>query len=254
MVDAHRQIKLMGIINLNEDSFYAPSRYNISILDSGADIIDIGGISTRPGAENVSEEEEWRRISQFLKGLDTKIEISLDTTRSTIVERAADLLGRSFIVNDISAGEEDSRMLETVATLKLGYIAMHKRGTPKTMMDLCHYNDVVKEVQDYFIDFQSRCPFQSWIMDPGFGFAKDLKQNYELLSKLGLLRMEGHPLLVGISRKSFIYKALNITTEEALCPTQALHMAALERGADILRVHDVKEARETLELYRRLNA
>jgi len=184
----------------------------------------------------------------------TEIEISLDTTRSTIVERAADLLGRSFIVNDISAGEEDSRMLETVATLKLGYIAMHKRGTPKTMMDLCHYNDVVKEVQDYFIDFQSRCPFQSWIMDPGFGFAKDLKQNYELLSKLGLLRMEGHPLLVGISRKSFIYKALNITTEEALCPTQALHMAALERGADILRVHDVKEARETLELYRRLNA
>lgn len=256
MSDTERKIQIMAILNLNQDSYFAPSRFNMSVLESGADIIDIGAVSTRPGACDVPEEEEWRRLEPVLREIDPSLSLSIDTTRSGIVKRAADVLGRRFIVNDISAGEEDPSMLETVASLGMGYVAMHKRGTPSTMQGLCDYDDVVSEVRDYFSRFAATATeagVKDWMLDPGFGFAKTVEQNYELLASLGTLRLPGHPLLVGISRKSFIYKPLGIGPEEALTATQALHLAALERGADILRVHDVEAARQTVCLYRKLS-
>lgn len=256
MADPRRKISVMGILNLNQDSYFAPSRYNMSILDSGADIIDIGAVSTRPGASGVSPEEEWARLEPVLRSLDPSLNVSLDTVRPSIVERAADVLGRRFIVNDISAGEDDSAMLGTVARLGLGYIAMHKRGTPSTMQDMCDYDDVVSDVLEYFRRFAAKADaagVQDWIIDPGFGFAKTVEQNYRLLDSLDRFKETGHEVLVGISRKSFIYKPLGITPEEALPATQALHLAALERGADILRVHDVAAAQETVRIYRMLS-
>lgn len=228
----------------------------MSVLDSGADIVDIGAVSTRPGAEDVPEEEEWRRLRPVLQELDGNIEVSIDTVRSSTVRRAADLLRRKFTVNDISAGEDDASMLATVAELGLGYVAMHKRGTPATMQRLCDYCDVVNDVKDYFMTFSKKAEeagVGEWILDPGFGFAKTVEQNYRLLESLQEFSGFGRPLLVGISRKSFIYKPLGVGPEDALSATQALHMAALERGADILRVHDVEAARETVKLYRMLS-
>lgn len=256
MVDPRRKISVMGILNLNQDSYFAPSRYNMSILESGADIIDIGAVSSRPGASDVTPEEEWARLEPVLRSIDPSVKVSLDTVRPSIVERAADVLGRRFIVNDISAGEDDSTMLGTVARLGLGYIAMHKRGTPSTMQDMCDYEDVVSDVLEYFRRFAAMADaagVQDWVIDPGFGFAKTVEQNYRLLDSLEKFKDTGHKVLVGISRKSFIYKPLGITPEEALPATQALHMAALERGADILRVHDVAAARETVRIYRMLS-
>ncbi len=256
MTDPSRNIQVMGILNLNSDSYYAPSRYNMAVLESGADIIDIGAVSTRPGAEPVPEEVEWSRLEPVLRTLDPSVRISIDTTRTTIVRRAADLLGRWFIVNDISAGEDDCEMLATVAEMGLGYVAMHKRGTPATMQSLCSYDDVVAEVEDYFKNFAlkaSEAGVKDWMLDPGFGFAKTVEQNYELLDSLWRFSSMGHPVLVGISRKSFIYRPLGISPEEALSATQALHLAALERGADILRVHDVEAAKQTVALYRKLS-
>lgn len=256
MIDPKRNIRIMAVLNLNQDSYFAPSRFNMSVLESGADIIDLGAVSTRSGAEDVSEKDEWKRLKPVLDIIDPSVSLSIDTTRSSIVRRAADFLGRPFIVNDISAGEDDPAMLETVASLGLGYVAMHKRGTPATMQSLCDYEDVVSEVEQYFRRFAamaSAAGIQDWILDPGFGFAKTVEQNYELLESLERFSAIGHPILVGVSRKSFIYKPLGIGPEEALPATQAIHMAALERGADILRVHDVAEAGQTVALYRRLS-
>ena len=156
MIDSDRNIQVMGILNLNQDSYFAPSRYNMSILDSGADIIDIGAVSTRPGAAPVPVEEEWARLEPVLRTVGPGIPVSLDTTSACIVERACDLLGRPVIVNDISAGEDDPAMLRTVAALGLEYIAMHKRGTPATMQSMCDYDDVVSEVEQYFLAFARR--------------------------------------------------------------------------------------------------
>lgn len=245
----------MGILNLTEDSYFAPSRYNMSIVDSQADIIDIGAISTRPGAADVSEEEEWRRLEPVLRALETDKPVSIDTTRASIVSRCCDTLGRPIIVNDISAGEDDPDMLPLVGRMGLQYMAMHKRGNPHTMQALCEYDDVVKDVMAYFADFSKKaedCGISDWIVDPGFGFAKTVEQNYALMEGLEEFSSFGKPVLVGISRKSFMYKALGIKPEDALCATQAMHMAALERGADILRVHDVEAACQTVELYRKL--
>ena len=256
MTDPERKIQVMGILNLNDDSYFAPSRYNMAVLESGADIVDIGAVSTRPGAGPVPEDVEWSRLEPVLSILDPSVNLSIDTTSATVVRRAAYLLGRRFIVNDISAGEDDDDMLSAVAEMRLGYVAMHKRGTPATMQSMCGYDDVVKEVEDYFSDFAIRAEaagVKDWILDPGFGFAKTVEQNYVLLDSLGRFSSMGHPVLVGISRKSFIYKPLGITPEEALPATQALHLAALERGADILRVHDVEAARQTVSLYRKLS-
>ena len=256
MKDPRRTVRIMGILNLNGDSFYAPSRYGMSVVDEGPDILDIGAVSTRPGAAQVSEQEEWSRLKPVLRTLGTGLPISLDTTRPGIVERACDLLGRPVIVNDISAGEDDPEMLRTVGQLGLEYVAMHKRGTPETMQSLCDYDDVVGEVLEYFRAFALKAAengISDWILDPGFGFAKNVEQNYQLMEGLERFSELGRPVLVGISRKSFIYKPLGLGPEDVLTGTQVMHLAALERGADVLRVHDVTAARETLTLYRKLH-
>lgn len=253
MIHPDREIQVMGIINLNDDSFYAPSRHNMAILDSGADIIDLGAVSTRPGSKGVSPEEEWHRLEPVLRMVDPSACISIDTYSSEVAERAADLLGRWYIVNDISAGEDDPRMLETVGRLGLGYVAMHKRGTPETMQSLCNYDDVTGEVMDYFRDFAVKAEaagIKDWILDPGFGFAKNVEQNYTMMRELERFRELNRKILVGISRKSFIYKPLGITPADSLPAVTAMHLVALMNGADILRVHDVAEARQAIELYR----
>ena len=268
-----RQITLMGILNLTGDSFFPESRLLgedgrlderrfctrvAQMLEEGAEILDLGAISTRPGAEEVSEAEEWRRLSPALALLRREFpaaRFSVDTTRSTIVSRTFDLAG-PFLVNDISAGEHDPAMLAAAARLGLGFVAMHSRGTPATMQSLTDYPEgVVAAVQSYFRAFALRADeagLRDWILDPGFGFAKTVEQNYLLLDSLPAFKALGRPVLVGISRKSFIYKPLGKGPEDVLTATQVLHMAALERGADILRVHDVAAARETVALYRRL--
>ena len=255
MIDPGRKILIMGILNLNGDSFYAPSRYNFPVLDEGPDILDIGAVSTRPGAAGVTAAEEWARLEPVLRTLDGSVTVSLDTTRAEVVARACDLLGRPVIVNDISAGEDDPAMLPLAGRLGLEYVAMHKRGTPATMQSLCEYSDVVADILDYFRVFARKAEengVSKWVLDPGFGFAKTVEQNYRLLDSLPDFKVLGRPVLVGISRKSFIYKPLGKGPEDVLTATQVLHMAALERGADILRVHDVAVARETLSLYRML--
>ena len=171
-----------------------------------------------------------------------------------MVVKAYDLIG-PFIVNDISAGEDDPNMLPTVGRLGLEYVAMHKKGTPQTMQNLCRYIDVTAEVLEYFnvfADKAEKAGIKDWILDPGFGFAKTIDQNYSLLADLGQFTALGYRILVGVSRKSMIYKLLGITPEESLPQTQVLHLAALERGADILRVHDVAEAARTVQVYRQL--
>ena len=259
----------MGIINISPDSFYQGSRsgteedfekrYSL-MLEQGADIIDIGACSTRPGSTPASEDVEWELLKPVLKII-LKIfphsTFSLDTFRSPIVERAYDFVG-DFIINDISSGEEDPGMIPMAAKLELPYIAMHKKGTPQTMQSLCQYEDVVKEVAEYFrlfIQKASQAGIKEIIVDPGFGFAKNIDQNYTLLNNLTLLKPQkedgtSYPLLVGISRKSMIYRLLESTPDEVLSATSALNLLALVNGADILRVHDVKEAKEIITLYK----
>ena len=231
-------VKLMGILNLTPDSFYAPSRSSgeaalqriIEMQQNGAHIIDIGAVSTRPGAADVSVEEEWARLQPVLSRLDGSVEISIDTTSSEIVRRAYDTMGR-FIVNDISAGEDDSSMLETVAALSLPYVAMHKRGNPRSMDSMCDYSEgVVPALLDYFRSFSLRASqlgIKEWILDPGLGFAKTPEQCWEILERLPELKALGHPVLIGASRKRFTGG-----------DTKKAHALAIERGADILRIHD----------------
>ncbi|MHC1690179.1 MAG: dihydropteroate synthase [Bacteroidales bacterium] len=261
--------KIMGIINLTPDSFYEKSRCTTDeqfcrryeqMLAEGVDIIDIGACSTRPGSKPVSPEEEWELLKPALKRVLRDYpasEISIDTFRSSIVELAFDFVG-DFIVNDISAGEDDPGMLPMVAKLELPYIAMHKRGTPETMQTLCQYDNVTEDVRSYFLDFVKRANdlgINQLILDPGFGFAKTVEQNYELFCGLDRMKIETgktrkyYPVLVGISRKSMIYRYLGSTPDEVLHANSALHLQALLKGADILRVHDVKEAVEVLKLY-----
>lgn len=265
-----RHIDIMGIVNLTDDSYFEGSRCgNVDsalarasgMLGEGASIIDFGACSTRPGSLPVGEDEEWRRLAPVLKAVRESwpsVCISIDTCWSSVVERAFDLIG-DFLVNDISAGEDDPCMLSVVGKLGLGYVAMHKRGTPEVMQSLTDYNNVTEEVLDYFHIFAkkaSKYGICNWILDPGFGFSKDVEQNYKLLSQLGRFKeledADGNVprLLVGMSRKSMIYKFLGITPEEALPATQVVHLAALQSGADILRVHDVAEAARTVKLYK----
>lgn len=282
-MDTHRKIDIMGIINITNDSFYQGSRYlddsgipmaetvlekAQEMISEGASIIDLGACSSRPGSDFPDMEEEWRRLYPVLESLSSrseiflkdKIRLSIDTFRSEIVRRAYNIIG-PFIVNDISAGNADEKMLETTAELGLEYIAMHMRGNPETMQSMTDYADsplpslkpVTYAVLEYFKEFENRASrygIKQWVIDPGFGFAKNLEQNYELLSELDKLKFNGHRLLVGVSRKSMIYKKFNISIEDTLPATQVLHLAALQKGADILRVHDVAEARRTVELYR----
>jgi dihydropteroate synthase len=278
-------IHIMGIVNLNADSFYAGSRASGAdaiararqMWADGADVVDLGACSTRPGSTQPSLEEEWSRLEPALKTLSytkpapsvyeprktgpsyTKSAssvyepwISIDTFRAEIVRRAYEVIG-PFIVNDISAGEMDPEMLSTVGRLGLPYVAMHMRGTPENMQSLTDYDDVVAEVIRYFKVFSKKAAdagIRKWILDPGFGFAKTIGQNHELLRRLGEVK-EAFPqeILVGLSRKSMIYKVLGITPEEAMPATQVLNFAALERGATWLRVHDVVPAVHTAKLY-----
>lgn len=248
-------IKIMGIVNLTPDSFWAPSRSSIdnsipriaSMVTDGADMIDLGAVSTRPGAGDVSVEEEWRRLEPTLKSLTDRavveqyglagVEFSIDTTSSEIVRRAFDTLGR-FIVNDISAGEDDPEMLGTVASLGLPYVAMHKRGNPRTMDSKCEYPaGVVSALKDYFVDFSRKAleiGVNDWILDPGLGFAKTEAQNWEILENLEAFAEIGKPILIGAADKRFTHG-----------DTEKANRLAISHGADILRVHDVKSAMES---------
>ncbi len=263
---------VMGIINLSPDSFYSDSRCRdipdfekrfTSMIEDGADIIDIGACSTRPGSLPISEEEEWRLLEPVLKICYSKFPkqpISIDTFRSSIVNKAFHTTG-PFIVNDISAGEDDIQMLSTTGTLKLPYIAMHKKGTPFNMQQKCQYNNIVKEIKEYFENLIIKAHFhgiETIVLDPGFGFAKNIDQNYHLLANLESLKIRDkngrkYPLLAGLSRKSMIYKHLSITPKEALPATCALELIALFNGANIIRAHDVKEAVQISKLFNTLN-
>lgn len=257
-----RQIDIMGIVNLTDDSYFSQSRCitveqalsRISTLvGEGADIIDIGACSTRPGAQLISASEEWRRLEPVLGTIAAEcpgLRVSIDTFRSEIVRKSYDVIG-PFMVNDISAGEDDSLMLQTVGELGLEYVAMHKRGNPLTMTSMTDYQDVTGEVVRYFEEFAvkaDRAGVREWILDPGFGFAKTIEQNYEILNNLDRLKSIGRRILIGVSRKSMIYKYLGISPEESLPATQVLHHYALCKGADILRVHDVAEAVRTVSI------
>lgn len=273
MIDPERNIDIMGIVNVNDDSYFAGSRCPSvdsalerigKLLQEGASIIDIGACSTRPGAILIGAEEEWMRLEPVLAAMRKafpEVRLSIDTFRASVVRKAFALVG-DFIVNDISAGEDDPLMLPTVGELGLEYIAMHKRGTPETMQGMTDYDSVTEEIMKYFESFSERAAengIRSWILDPGFGFAKTIDQNYQVLRELSRFQelrcADGTcpRILAGISRKSMIYRKFDISPEESLSPTQVLHFAALQRGADILRVHDVAEARRTVELYRTMS-
>ncbi|WPZ08868.1 dihydropteroate synthase [Roseivirga spongicola] len=258
--------QVMGILNITPDSFYAESRVNQEtailkkaqqMVEAGAFILDIGGYSTRPGADDISEEEETKRVTDAINLVRSKfsdILISVDTFRSSVAKHAIE--AGANIINDVSGGNLDSNMFETVAQLKVPYILMHMRGTPQTMKSLNQYDDLLidigKELATKCNELKQR-GVADIIIDPGFGFAKSISQNYELLQKLSYLKRLGYPLLAGLSRKSMIYKTLNIEPQDALNGTTALNMIALQNGASLLRVHDVKEARETIKLFKALN-
>ena len=262
-----REPQVMAILNVTDDSFYAGSRNMeeraiservVQAIEEGATIIDVGGYSTRSGAKDISLEEEWQRVERGLKcirDISEDIAISVDTFRSGVVERAVALVG-DIIVNDISAGEADTRMVDVVAHHKLPYIAMHMRGTPQTMQSMTQYEEgICESVCRYFtqrVEYLRQRGVNDIILDPGFGFAKSVEQNFELLGGLSSLSALGYPVLVGLSRKSMIYRALDITPEESLAGTVALNWEALRQGASILRVHDVREARQVIELYNRV--
>lgn len=256
---------VMAIVNVTPDSFYASSR-NHSLEEcrqsveravaEGATIVDIGGYSSRPGAADVSLEEEWSRVRiglEAVKSIDRGVVVSIDTFRSAIVERAFSEYGE-FIANDISAGEQDEAMASVVARCDIPYIAMHMRGDCSTMQSLTDYKGgVVADVKEYLWrrceELQQRgIKRQNLIIDPGFGFAKSVEQNFELFRGLNSLRELGYPILVGVSRKSMIYKSLGITPEESLPGSLALAWEALRGGNAILRVHDVAQTVQVLRL------
>ncbi|WP_418638370.1 dihydropteroate synthase [Winogradskyella sp.] len=259
--------KVMGILNVTPDSFFDGGKYNNEIailnqvetmLSHGATFIDIGGYSSRPNANDVSETEELNRvipiIELILKNFPETL-ISIDTFRSHVAKKSIE--AGAALINDISAGKLDNNMLTTVGKLAVPYIMMHMRGTPKTMQQHTQYNDLTKEIISYFADRIAeahKAKINDLIIDPGFGFAKTTEQNFVLLNTLELLQLIDQPILAGVSRKSMIYKTLNSTSENALNGTTALHMVALQKGAKILRVHDVKEASECITLYNQLQS
>lgn len=266
MKNPARRIEVMGIVNLDGGSFFASGRTPgvraalrrvETLLGEGADRIDIGAASSRPGAVNPGPEEEWKRLEPVLRALrGLPVPLSVDTWWASVVERAFDLFG-PLTVNDITSGAGDRAMLPLAGRLGLPYIAMHMRGTPSTMQALTDYPEgVVAAVSAFFSAFAARARrhgVRDWMLDPGFGFAKTTGQNDELLRGLSRLLRHGRPILVGLSRKSMVYKRFGISPEEALPATQVVQLRALQEGADILRVHDVAEARRTVALYRALS-
>ncbi len=253
--------KVMGILNITPDSFYDGGKFTEEtkilkqvekMLEEGATFIDIGGCSTRPGAKDISEEEEKKRVLPAIEAIlinFPQIIISVDTFRSSIAKIAVE--AGAAMVNDISGGSLDKKMPEVVASLQVPYILMHMQGTPQTMASLANYENLLKEMIDYFhqkINVFQALGVKDIIIDPGFGFAKTIDHNFELLRKLEYLRILEKPMLVGLSRKSTIWKSLAIKPEEALNGTTSLNTVALLKGASILRVHDVKEAVEVVKL------
>jgi dihydropteroate synthase len=255
----------MGILNVTPDSFYDGGNYEDTsaimsqvktIAKQGATFIDVGGYSSRPDADDVSVDEELKRVIPIIKLIIKEFPdtlISVDTFRSQVAEQAIE--AGACMVNDISAGHLDEDMLKMVANLKVPYIMMHMRGNPKTMKSLTNYDDLIKEMLFYFSERIAKARalgIVDLIIDPGFGFAKTLEQNYELLNKFELLKTTDLPILAGLSRKSMIYKTLNVSLEDALNGTSVLNTIALQKGANILRVHDVKEAMECITLTQQL--
>jgi dihydropteroate synthase len=243
-IDPHRPIRVMGILNLTPDSFYAPSRHNLAIMESRADLIDIGACSTRPGSKPVGAREEWRRMKSTLARIRERypdLPLSIDTYWSDVVRRAYDLIG-PFIVNDVSGGDADPRMLATVAELGLTYIPMH-HGPAESAGDVLEWYETLAAKTEYQ-------GIRDWIVDPGFGFGKTVEQNFGVFHTMDQLKALHRPLLVGISRKRMVWMPLGLTPETAGEATQRLHLEALRLGADILRTHDVAATRATVALYR----
>ena len=258
---------IMGILNTTPDSFYGKSRVQTeqesvdlagAMIEAGAAIIDIGGQSTRPGSERVSFGEELERVAPVVRAIRRAFPeawLSVDTYYSSV---ALACIGLGIdMINDIAAGDNDPKMFRTVFDNEVAYVAMHKKGNPETMQDDTHYDDLMGEILEYFNQKKQeyrKADFANWVIDPGFGFGKTTEHNFQLLNQLQKFRQFNKPLLVGISRKGMIWKTLNGTPETALNGTTALHMAALDRGANILRVHDVKEAKECIDLFLALKA
>lgn len=257
---------IMGILNVTPDSFFDKSRISKNkedllersekMLLEGADILDVGGYSSRPGADEVSVQEELDRVIPAIETIRSSFPdslISIDTFRSEVASRAIN--SGADIVNDISAGELDPEMIPTVGKLSVPYIAMHMKGNPQTMQQQTGYENILLEMSMYFSGKIKKClkaGIKDVIIDPGFGFSKTLEQNYWILKNLSYFKTIQAPILAGISRKSMIYKKLQLTAENSLNGTTALNMFALTQGANLLRVHDVKEAKQTVTLYKQL--
>jgi dihydropteroate synthase len=258
--------RVMGILNATPDSFYAGSRAEAvdailkkaeAMLAAGADFLDVGGMSTRPGAEEVGEEEELRRAIPAVEAIRAHFPealISIDTVRAAVARRAVE--AGACMINDISAGRQDPAMYETVAALRVPYVLMHMQGTPQTMQRDPQYDNVVTEVLDFLIAELGKLRalgVHDVVVDPGFGFGKTVAYNYELMRHLRAFQILEVPVMAGVSRKSMITRLLGVPAEEALNGTTALHMVALLNGAGILRVHDVREAVETVKIFLSLN-
>ncbi|MFL2638109.1 MAG: dihydropteroate synthase [Flavobacteriaceae bacterium] len=258
--------KIMGILNVTPDSFYDGGVHNSEkkildhvekMLNDGAIFIDIGAYSSRPNAINIDEDEELNRVVPALELVNKKFPeaiISIDTFRSKVAETC--LNSGASIINDISAGEMDKKMMEIVGKYNVPYVMMHMKGNPQNMIRKTNYDDMLKEIIKYFskkINQAVSYKINDMIIDPGFGFAKDLKQNYDLLSNIDLLKILDKPIMVGISRKSMIYQSLKTNAKESLNGTTVLNTVSLIKGASILRVHDVKEANECIKLISALN-
>lgn len=260
--------QVMGILNITPDSFYSASRKNSeaeirgrveSILAEGGSIIDIGAYSSRPGADNISASEEMARLRgalQILRSVAPDAVVSVDTFRADVAKMCVEEYGVQ-IINDISGGELDPQMFQTIAALGVPYILMHMKGNPQTMQVEPHYNDLLTEMLQYFgskVQQLHELGVKDIIIDPGFGFAKTLDHNYQLMNRMQDLQVLGLPMLVGVSRKSMIYKLLGGTPEGALNGTSVLNTLALLKGASILRVHDVKEAVEVVQIVKKMLA
>lgn len=256
---------VMGIINTTPDSFFEGSRKHtaaaalataLQMIEAGATLLDLGAQSTRPGSEIVGAAEEIQRLRPIIEAIAQHFPdtiLSVDTYYSEVAKAAVDM-GAS-IINDISGGHFDTNMIETVAALKVPYVCMHVKGDATTMHQVKDDTDITKEVLDYFVERKKICVaagIPDLILDPGFGFSKTVQQNFDLIKNIADFKVLNHPILIGVSRKSTIYKTLGITAEEALNGTTVLHTAALLSGANILRVHDVKEAMEAIRLTRYL--
>ncbi len=258
---------VMGIINITPDSFYAKSKVNdeeslrqrvLQIINDGGKIIDVGAYSSRPGAKNVSQEEEMTRLRHSLKIIQEAscdLPISVDTFRSDVAKMCVEEYGVN-IINDISAGQLDNNMFETVARLQVPYVIMHMRGNPQTMQENTQYQDLIADMFLYFSQKINRLQdlgVNDIIIDPGFGFSKTLDQNYKLLQRLEDFREFDLPILVGVSRKSMIYKYLGGEPEDALNGTSIINTIALLKGANILRVHDVKACADAIKIIEKMN-